>query len=206
MPEEIIDDLELDSEAAEEQDTTEDAIQGAFDAAISDESDEDDVKMQMIAAGATFKNVTRLYNKYMIGAGLAISKSDRDQIVQDTLEGRDFDTKESFDEATAALVDSVQGTNERSAASLVRSYTKKNELECYVKPKGEASPRAGLTTDLYDHIVGNPTQTDEELTEYVNRIADEKESENFRKHLSSHLGVLGLARRVAERYGVKQAA
>ena len=196
----------FDAEEQEEQEKEADLIQEAFDSAVTNESDEDEIKLQMISAGATFKNVTRLYNQYMIDAGLAISKADRNEIVESTLEGLDFDTEEAFSNAVVRLVDAVKGSNDRSASALVRAYAKKNELEVYVKPKGEASPRAGLTSDLYDFIVENPMQTDEQLTEYVNRTADEKGSANFANHLSSHLGVLKLARRVAEKYGQSQAA
>ena len=56
------------------------AILEAFTASV-EIKEEDAVKMDMISKGATFKNVTRLYNKFMIDAGLAISKSDRSQLI-----------------------------------------------------------------------------------------------------------------------------
>ena len=176
------------------------AIRAAFDESVSDDQSEDDIKLEMITAGATFKNVTRLYNQFMIDAGLAISKADRAEIVESTLEGLDLASEEDFQSAVAAVMSAVAGTNEKSAGGLVRSYGKKNYVEVYVKPKGESSPRTGLISNLYDQIVSNPMQTDEELTAYVMKTAEEKDSTNFSNHLSSHLGVLKLARRVAEKY------
>ena len=49
----------------EESQALEAAILKAFDEAIH-LKEEDYVKMDMISKGATFKNVTRLYNKFMI--------------------------------------------------------------------------------------------------------------------------------------------
>jgi len=122
-----------------EVDETELAIRDAFDAAIEDEADEDSIKLGMISAGATFKNVTRLYNQFMIDAGLAISKQDRNELIDSTLEGKEFNTEEAFDAAALELANAIAGTTERSAAAMVRAYAKKNELDCFAKAKSEST-------------------------------------------------------------------
>ncbi len=175
------------------------AIQTAFDEAIANESDEDAVKMAMIGAGASFKNVTRLYNQFMIGAGLAISKDDRNQIVTDTLEGRDLSEEQGFNDAVEALVEAVQGATERSAAALVRSYAKKNELDVYAKPKGTGTGRVGFASKFYDFLAANPKSTKEEALAFVNGEGDHEDtSENVKKHASHYMGVWGLVNRIVE--------
>lgn len=190
----------VEEEFIEEEVDTEAVIREAFDEAISDEADEDSVKMAMIGAGATFKNVTRLYNQFMIDAGLAISKEDRNKAVEDALEGRDFDTEENFSEAVDALLASVTGSTERSAAALVRSYAKKNELDCYAKPKGTGATRSGFTSKLHDLLASNPDIAEEEFVKFVNGEGDyEDTSDNVKKHLSLYLGIWKLVQRVAEK-------
>ncbi len=179
-------------------DEAESAIREAFDEAIQDESGEDDIKLQMISAGATFKNVTRLYNKFMVEAGLAISKSDRNQIVEDTLSGRDVSTEESFNEAVNALVASIQGATERSAASLVRAYAKKNELPVYAKPKSEGGMKVGFASKFYDFLVGNPSVTEAEAEAFImGKDAHAETSDNVKNHLSHYQAIRSLANRIA---------
>jgi len=189
-----------DEEYTEDQaeDTTQAEIKEAFDAAISAESDEDDVKLQMISAGATFKNVTRLYNQFMIDSGLAISKADRTQIVEDTLEGRDFDTDETFGDAVDALVEAVKGATERSAAALIRSYGKKNDLDVYSKPKGEGVARVSFASKFYDSLAANPQMTEQAANDYVmGEGENEDTSENVKRHISHYLNIWSLVNRIA---------
>lgn len=193
---EVFEDEEVVTEevAEQDQDTT-DEIREAFDGAITDEADEDAIKMAMIGAGATFKNVTRLYNKFMIDAGLAISKEDRNAIVDETLEGRDFASEEDFNSAVEALVEAITGSTERSAAGLVRSYAKKNELECYVKPKGQGGSRSGFASKFYDFLLTNPSE--EEAKAYINGEGDNEDtSDNVKKHMSHYMGIWGLANKI----------
>jgi hypothetical protein len=177
-------------------------VRVAFTEAVADGQAEDDVKLVMIGAGATFKNVARHYNAFMIDAGFAISKSDRDQIVSDTLEGRDFETEEDFGSAVAALTPAVQGATERSAAALVRSYAKKANLPCYVKPKGEGGTRTSFASLFYDFLVANPTMSKEDATAY---IMAEGNSENVKKNLPHYIGIWSLINRVVEADAAKAA-
>lgn len=195
--EEEVREVEVSSKEEEEEEAVKsdeddemESIRAAFTSSVNDE-DEDSVKMQMIQAGATFKNVTRLYNQFMIDAGLAISKSDRAQIVEDTLEGLDLDTEESFNEAVAALMESVTGSTERSAGALVRSYAKKNDIPVYVKPKeskGTGSGRSGFIDTYHKFLIDNPNCTKEEATAYINGEGDHPDtSDNVKKHISHYL-------------------
>jgi hypothetical protein len=194
------------TEDFEGQEDEQNEIRAAFDVSVSDSSEEDDVKMAMIGAGATFKNVTRFYNQFMIDAGLAISKADRDQIVADTLEGLDLETEEDFELAVGNLTAAVQGATERSAAALIRSYGKKNELPVYSKPKGEGSGRVGFASQFYDFLVANPTVSEDAAKAYVMGEGENADtSENVKRHISHYMGIWGLANRIVASYGLKAA-
>ena len=193
--------LEAETDVEEvETDQAEDAIRTAFDEALNEEGEceADDVKMAMIGAGATFKNVTRLYNAYCIDAGLAISPADRKQAVEDFLTGKEFETEEDFNECVDGLVIAVKGATERSAGALIRAYAKRNELTAYAKPKGEVGSRPGFVNDFYNWLVANPTSTKEEASAYVMGAGDHKDtSDNVKRHISHYLGVWSLVNRVA---------
>lgn len=189
-------DEELDSEGSEDgQEDQEVAIREVFDNCIDDESDEDDTKLAMIGAGATFKNVTRLYNKFMIDAGLALSKEDKASHVTTKLEGLKFEDEEGFDKAVVALV--TDKINERSAGALLRAYAKKNDLDVYAKPKSEGTGKSGFASDFYDWLIANPTVSEEEGKAF---IMNPDNSGNIHNHLSHYQNIRQLVNNVASGY------
>jgi len=169
-----------------------DQVLDAFNDAIEQGLPEDEVKLKMISAGATFKNVARLFNKYSIDAGLTISAADRKTAVANCLSDMVFDTEESFEAAVAAVVESVANTNEKSAASLVRAFAKKAELDCFKKAKGTGtgSGRSGFASGFYRYLIANPSCTKEEATAYVMGTDGCAEtSANTQRHLSHYLSI-----------------
>ena len=168
-------------------------IRVAFDAAVTEDKDEDATKLDMISAGASFKNVTRLFNQFMIDSGLAISKSDKAELVEGALSGLDFSDEEGFATAVEAIQEAIEGSTDRSAAALVRSYAKKNELESYSKPKGQGGTRSTFRSEFYAFLRGNPGMSESEATAYIMGTDGHAEtSVNVQKHISVHLGVWGV--------------
>lgn len=174
-------------------------IRGAFDAAHADGKEEDAIKLDMIAAGATFKNVTRLYNEFAVDAGLVVGKAEKDQVLNDTLSGADLSTEAVFNEKVAALVSALPGTNEKSAAALIRAYAKKNELEVFKKAKvGGGEGKAGFAGSFYQWLIENPTSTVDQATAYIQGTDGNPEtSENVKRHQSHYLAIHRLVNRVA---------
>ena len=168
-------------------------IRDGFDAAVAADKDEDAIKLDMISSGASFKNVTRLYNQFMIDSGLAISKADKAELVEGALSGLDFSDEEGFASAVEAIQDAIEGSTDRSAAALVRSYAKKNDLESYSKPKGQGGTRSTFRSEFYAFLRGNPGMTEAEATAYIMGTDGNAEtSVNVQKHISVHLGVWGV--------------
>jgi hypothetical protein len=174
-------------------------IREAFTASVSASKEEDDVKMDMIAGGATFKNVARLYNQFMIDSGLAVSPTERKKLVEDTLEGLSFDTEEGFDGAVNTLMSAIQGSTDRSAAALVRSYAKRSDLEVFAKSKASAgAARPSFASSYYEFLKANPAMTIEEATAFINGEGDlEDTSENVKKHASHYLAIWNLVNQIA---------
>lgn len=179
-----------------EVDETEVAIGEAFTEATENGDDEDTVKMAMIQAGATFKNVTRLFNALMIDAGLAISKEDKEKTITDTLEGREFESEEDFDSAVADLTAAITGATERSAAAMVRAYAKKNELVAYTKPKGTGANRSGFAAKFYAWL-SESVRSAEDVKAYINGEGDHEDtSDNVKKHASHYIAIGAMAEKI----------
>lgn len=168
-----------------------DAIFEAFESAVAEDKGEDDIKMALIGAGATFKNVTRLYNTYMVDAGYAISLEDKREIVDKILEGKDLEDEKVFNKALDAIVKKATGVSEKSAAALIRSFAKANDLECYKKPKGSGGARAGFRSRFLTALVAAPAMTEAECTEYLKTA--EGTSGNILKHESVYQAIRSMA-------------
>ncbi len=174
-------------EAVEEEVEQVDEIREAFDTAVLEDKKEDDVKMALIGAGATFKNVTRLYTKYMVDAGFSISKEAKDEIVAKILEGKEVETEEDFGKVVAAICKKATGVSEKAAGTLVRAWAKAKEIPFYSKPKGEGGARDGFKSRFLEALVANPQMTEAGCTDYLKTA--EGHSENIRKHESVYQGI-----------------
>lgn len=195
--EETLDEVTETDGAEEEEEDQEVAIRACFDEQVVAEADEDDIKLAMIGIGATFKNVTRLFNKFMIDAGFALSKEDKSAHVTDSLEGLEFESEEDYDKAVVALISDEKGINERSASGLLRAYAKKNGLEIYKKPKSDGAGKSGFASTYYDWLIANPTVTEEACKAY---IMDTENSGNVHNHLSHYQNIRQLVNDVAAQY------
>lgn len=189
----------LNTEADSAQVDLETLIRNAFDASHAAGKEEDEIKLDMIGAGATFKNVTRLFNQFSVDAGLTVSKEEKDQIIAGVLSGADLSTAEGFDGKVAELMAALTGSTDKSAAALIRAYAKKNGLEVFKKAKGgTGEAKTGFAGKFYEWLVANPTSTVAEATSYIQGTdGHEETTENVKRHQSHYLAIHRLVNRVA---------
>ena len=151
------------------------------------------------AAGATFKNVTRMYNEFMVAGGHTASKEERDQKVLAAIEGADLTGEEGFNAAVAALVAALQGATEKSASALIRAAAKKQGVECFKKAKESTGEgKTGFASKFYDYLVANPTCTKDQAVAFIQGTdGNEPTSDNVKKHQSHYLAIHNLVNRIA---------
>lgn len=169
---EIEEDIEVEEELLSESDQK---IKDAFEDNI--DSDEDSIKMAMLQAGCKFKAVSRLYNQYMIDAGLVATKEEKTEAVTSVVEEYEIDTAEGFDKAVAYISELINGATESSAATMIRSYCKREELEVYTKPKGVRT--TGFRFKFYAALRDNPSMTAEEALVFGNKYGSENDKRAF---------------------------
>lgn len=187
------------SEGTEQKVDLEVAIRAAFDAAHAAGKEEDDIKLDMIGAGATFKNVTRLFNQFSVDAGLTVSKEEKDQILLDVLNGADLADEATFNAKVEELMARLSGSTDKSAAALIRAYAKKNGIEAFKKAKGgTGEAKTGFAAKFYDFLVANPACTVAEATAFIQGAdGHEETTENVKRHQSHYLAIHRLVNRVA---------
>lgn len=156
------------SDKAPKQPAISDEIRQAFDSAISAGKVEDMIKIDLIAAGAKFKQATRIYNELMVEAGLAISKEDKDAAVASACIDADLGTEEGFNAAVAELDAAIESTNAKGAAVMVRAYARKNERECFKKPKsGSGVARVSFVYTYCNYVRDNPDITKGDIDTFI---------------------------------------
>ena len=187
------------TEGTEQKVDLEVAIRAAFDAAHAAGKEEDDIKLDMIGAGATFKNVTRLFNQFSVDAGLTVSKEEKDQILLDVLNGADLSDEATFNAKVEELMARLSGSTDKSAAALIRAYAKKNGIEAFKKAKGgTGEAKTGFAAKFYDFLVANPECTVAEATAFIQGTEGHEETtENVKRHQSHYLAIHRLVNRVA---------
>lgn len=174
----------------EQEDT---AIWDAFSEAADAGSSEDEVKMSMISAGATFKNVTRLHNGFMIDAGLAVSREEKDGIVAEHMEDADVSTEEGFDAKVSEIAEATTGATEKSAAAMIRAYCKKNEITVFKKVGSGKSRQDGFRFQFYAFLKANPGCSAADAQAY----GDANGSDNDKKAFSHYQAIRELVNTVS---------
>lgn len=162
------------TEAPETTETTEtteenkipDEIRDAFQKAKAEENDEDLIKIEMITAGAKFKQVTRMFNDLMIEFGFSVSKKEKADIAKTSCEGIDIASKEGFDEAVIKMASASEKVNNRIAAIAIRAFAKKENIDVYKVPKGDGT-RTTFMSEFYDALIENPCMTEKEVHDII---------------------------------------
>ena len=187
------------AEGTEQKVDLEVAIRAAFDSAHAAGKEEDDIKLEMIGAGATFKNVTRLFNQFSVDAGLTVSKEEKDQILLDVLNGAYLADEATFNAKVEELMARLSGSTDKSAAALIRAYAKKNGIEAFKKAKGgTGEAKTGFAAKFYDFLVANPACTVAEATAFIQGTdGHEETTENVKRHQSHYLAIHRLVNRIA---------
>ena len=174
-------------------------IRAAFDASHAAGKEEDEIKLDMIGSGATFKNVTRMFNQFSVDAGLTVRKEEKDQILLEVLNGADLSDEATFNAKVEELMARLAGSTDKSAAALIRAYAKKNGTEAFKKAKGgTGEAKTGFAGKFYDWLAAHPTSTVAEATAVIQGTdGNEETTENVKRHQSHYLAIHRLINRVA---------
>lgn len=180
---------------SEEIDNEVDDIRIAFDDGQASDMSDDEIKLAMIQAGASFTNVTRLFNQYMIDAGLAMSREEKDELVEDVVgSANDIETEDGFESVVQELVSRGTNIDEKRAAAIIRNYAKKNEVPVFTRQRGGGGGPSGWRDIYFDMLVENPRMTEQELKEILKNHPSA--SDNTRRHESHYQAIRKMANRI----------
>ncbi len=150
------------------------AIREAFFMSMKSCKSKDDTIYQMLEAGATFSEVPKLYNEFMIEAGLKLSSEDKNIVLDECLTSGLLDTEDGFKKAIKEVVNRIIGCNEKQASYYIRTWCRKNDVECYRKTTGPGS-RNPFVKRFYLALIENPGMTKEELELIISELEPEQQ-------------------------------
>lgn len=162
-----------------------DPIHDAFDAAIDAGLEGDDVKMEMIKAGAVFKSVTSMFNKFMVSSGKAMSGDQKKELLDANLSDVVLDTEEGFKAAVAIIAEKGVNVTAASASALIRAWAKKAETECWKAPASEGT-RNPFIPMLHAELIKNPQMTEDELKGLIDGLEKDEWKVNPTRWITVH--------------------
>lgn len=169
-------------------------LREVFKYGIENNKSEDEIKMAMIKEGATFKNVTRLFNQFAIDSGLIMKKEEKDALVQDACQGQDLTDEETLNIIVDGLVDKITGAEESAVLRMVRAWAKKNDQEVFKKAKGGGGTRqSGFRYKFYEALKANPRMD----SEYAANLINSEGSKNDIRNLTHYQGIRELINAIA---------
>ncbi len=167
------------------------AIAEAFEKSFSDGKDEDTIKTQMLLAGAKFNKVSKTYIELMIEKGALSSKEERSDAVEYAISNYDLEDENGLEDAIAYVEGDLNGVSGKAASSMIRALCKKNDIDCYSRPKG--MPReGGFKPKFYNALRANPDMSADAASDFVK----ENGSENDFRYLTLFQGIRQLVNEI----------
>ena len=139
----------------------------------------------MKRSGATVKNVTRLFNQYMIDTGQAMSRDAKTELLDSNLTDVDLSTAEALAKAVGVIVKKGTSVTDASAAALIRAWAKKAEVACYKAPASEGT-RNPFIPMFHSELVKNPQMTEDELKGLIAGLEKEEWKVNPTRWITVH--------------------
>ena len=176
-----------------------DPVEEAFDESFEAGLFEDEIKMEMIKAGCSFKQIANVYNRLMVERGHIMDDKDKRDLVDASCKGKALGNEAVFAAVSSKLMSAIPNCTERSAGSLIRGYARRNGIKAWVAPEPERNGRQGFGRDYREYILEYVKQTggvptEEQAMDYImGRNGAPETSESTRKSKSVHLATRNFA-------------
>lgn len=160
------------------------------------EKSDDEIMIQMVEEGASFREASRLFNRIVEDKGLRISAKKRKEAIQEKLEEAEFAAEDyaAVEAMAAKIADELPDTTEKQVIASIRKYCKELEIEF---PKAPKKAKGGLLQRFLKVAVENPMVTDEELTDWLAENSN-KDQADVEKWFKRNYHTVDHGRRVAK--------
>lgn len=162
---------------------------------------DDEIRIDIIQSGVTFKEAGKLFTQAMEEAGHRISPKQRSEKIAIILEDAEFnpETAEQVTKMVAKIVEEVADTSEKQALAAVRKWAKENEIELPKAPKKSAGRASGgsIVAKTLEWLLEHKDATEAEVTEFVTGAKEGITEPQAKKYVSTAMQALEFARKFA---------
>jgi hypothetical protein len=160
---------------------------------------DDEMRIDIIQSGVTFKEAGKLFAQAMEQSGHRISPKARDEKIAIVLEGEEFNpsTTEELDAMVVKIVSEVSDTSEKQAIASIRKWAKENEIELPKATKKAAGRASGgsMVAKTLEWLLDHKDATEAEVMEFVSGAKEGMKEEQAKKYVSVAIQALEFARK-----------
>jgi len=156
--------------------------------------DHENVKKRLVEEGVPFKSVTRLFNSLSIEYGYALSKENREAIIQFALANKKLNTKRLFEGRIKVLSNKLINVNKKGAAIIIRNYAKNHCLDIYCPPVKITEARVSFHNQFCTFVLENPKATEAKVIKYLTK----GRAEYIQRNLKNYLAIWKMAETIRE--------
>lgn len=157
-----------------------DVVANIIKEGLAEDKTDDEMLVQIISSGITFKKAGRMFKVAMEKGGHRITTKDRQASVNEVLVKLQFnpDSYSDVHEAIVAVKAAIKDTEDRQALFCIRKYAKDHDIEM---PKiVRKSKRAGLRSKIFKWIVANPSASNTDLVTEIKTLGkDDKFAKRY---------------------------
>lgn len=183
-------------------------VEQAIDAGIAAGKTDDDILVDIINDGVSFKNAGKLFKAVMEAKGLRVSAKDRAEQAAAILTGADFGaadengesaevTAELVAEMVAKITGEIDNTSDKQAMAAIRKYAKEMKFELPKAPKGGAGrvSGGGILVKMTDWMLNN-READAKLIEaQIRSIKEDITDGQLKKYMGHCERMMAFAKR-----------
>lgn len=163
---------------------------------------DDEIRIDIIQSGFTFKEAGKLFTQAMEEAGHRISPKQRVEKIVEILEEAEFnpETSDQLSEMISRICEEVADTSEKQALAAVRKWAKENEIELPKAPKKSAGRAAGgsIVSKTLEWVLEHKDATEAEILEHIATLKEGITEPQAKKYSTTVVQALEFARKFAE--------
>lgn len=174
-------------------------VEKIIEEGVANGKSDDEMLVEIVNAGVSFKNAGKLFKSVMESNGLRITTKERMAKANEIMEAADFTptTVDNVKGMVKKLCDDIADTNEKAAMAAIRKYAKANDITLPKVSRGKGAPGGGIQSKIQEWLLANRDADKDAIGEQIKTIKDGIGDAQLKKHVDLAFTTLEFARKFA---------
>lgn len=180
-------------------------VEEVIEAGLAAEQSDDEMLVEIVNRGVSFKSAGKLFKSVMESKGLRISAKERAEKAAQILAGEDFGAEEVTEDdianAVSLITSGIADTSEKQALIAVRKYAKEKGIELPKVSKsgaGRSAGTGGLLKQISEFMLGNRDCDEAAIEAHIRTLKDDITDGQLKKYKTNAMRMLDFAKSWAE--------